>query len=101
MLSVCASFFRDAASWDGAVKMWDGKQPNPVWQQNVGAKVRKRGALTNRVVLSYQPSAASHWFGRHENKSLEIPQAGTQFCGKLNVKKATTGLDAEMHGRLI
>lgn len=62
LLSVCASFFHDAASWDGAVKMWDGKQPNPVWQQNVGAKVRKRGALTNRVVLGYQP-AASQWLG--------------------------------------
>ncbi|CDJ37985.1 poly(A)+ RNA export protein, putative [Eimeria tenella] len=30
-----------STSWDGAVKMWDGKQPNPVWQQNVGAKICK------------------------------------------------------------
>lgn len=32
--------FLNSASWDGSVKMWDGKQPNPIWQQNVGAKVR-------------------------------------------------------------
>ncbi|CDJ31866.1 poly(A)+ RNA export protein, putative [Eimeria mitis] len=30
-----------STSWDGSVKMWDGKQPNPVWQQNVGAKICK------------------------------------------------------------
>ncbi|CDJ50365.1 poly(A)+ RNA export protein, putative [Eimeria brunetti] len=30
-----------STSWDGGVKMWDGKQPNPVWQQNVGAKICK------------------------------------------------------------
>ncbi|XP_026189620.1 protein RAE1 [Cyclospora cayetanensis] len=30
-----------STSWDGVVKMWDGKQPNPVWQQNVGAKICK------------------------------------------------------------
>lgn len=30
-----------STSWDGVVKMWDGKQQNPVWQQNVGAKICK------------------------------------------------------------
>ncbi|CDI84902.1 poly(A)+ RNA export protein, putative [Eimeria praecox] len=39
-------------SWDGGVKMWDGKQPNPVWQQNVGAKGQTAFAVNT-------PSAAA------------------------------------------
>ncbi|EPR64449.1 mRNA export protein [Toxoplasma gondii ME49] len=31
------------ASWDGYVRMWDGKQQQPVWQQSVGGKIFRMG----------------------------------------------------------
>lgn len=47
------------------VKMWDGKQPNPVWQQNVGAKVCGTGVLGILGANVHQflcTSATSHLF---------------------------------------
>ncbi|PHJ19208.1 mrna export protein, partial [Cystoisospora suis] len=31
------------ASWDGFIKMWDGKQQHPLWQQSVGGKIFRMG----------------------------------------------------------